>query len=98
MADEKQRSAAARLLSAHPELRRTMVESKIFPRIRHQAGLPIDGEQLYIVMGDTLGTEEDLYLEALIRGAAGQGDLNRALFNELDGRLRSVVMDASAKE
>ena len=92
MADEELQSAAAQFFAAHPELRRAMSESKIFPKIRDQARLKVDGEELYIVMGDTLGKEEDLYLEALIRGAAGQGHLNRALFEELDDNLKNIIV------
>lgn len=91
MGDKEQRGTATRFLDAHPELRRTMSESKIFPKIRDQKRLRIEGEDLFIIMGDRLGGEEDLYLEALIQGAAGQGDLNRALFEELDDHLKSVV-------
>ena len=65
--------------------------SQIFPQIRDQARLKVDEEELYIIMGDALGDEEDLYLEALIRGAARQGDLNRALFEELDNHLKHMI-------
>jgi hypothetical protein len=97
MADEELRSAAAQFFAAHPEFRRAMSESKIFPKIRDQARLKVDGEELYIIRGDTLGEEEDLYLEALIQGAARQGDLNRALFEELDDHLKNMIRRRNAE-
>jgi hypothetical protein len=90
MAEEELRSTASQVFAAHPALRQAMSASQIFPKIRDQARLQVGGEELYIIRGDTLGEEEDLYLEALIRGAAGQGDLNRALFVELDDRLKPI--------
>jgi hypothetical protein len=97
MAHVELRSPAARFFDAHPEFRRSMSESKIFPQIRDQARLKVDGEELYIIRGDTLGEEEDLYLEALIRGAASQGDLNRALFEELDDHLKNMIRRRNAE-
>jgi hypothetical protein len=91
MADKELRSVTARFFAGHPEFRRAMSESKIFSQIRDQARLNVEGEELYIIRGDTLGEQEDLYLEALIRGAATQGDLNRALFEELDENLKNII-------
>jgi hypothetical protein len=96
MADEELRSTAAQFFAAHPEFRQAMSASQIFPKIRDQARLKVDEEELYIIRGDTLGDEEDLYLEALIRGAAGQGDLNRALFEELDDHLKNMISRRNA--
>ena len=97
MADEEFRSAARRFFTAYPEFHQAMSESKIFPKIRDQARIAVDAEDLYITRGDTLGEEEDLYLEALIRGALRQGDLDRALLEELDDRLKNIIRGLSGE-
>jgi hypothetical protein len=86
-------SDAADLLHEHPGLERTMSTSERFARIRDGAVLEVDAERLYIVRGDTLGDEADLYLETLVRGACSErpDDPNRAVFLELDDELQDVV-------
>ena len=89
-ADELTTTAA--FFAAHPELRRSMTASSAFPRVKQANLLEIDGEKLYIVKGDALGEEEELYVEAVIRGAAGQGELNREVFAELDEREKELIL------
>jgi len=81
-----------RFFAAHPELRRRIAGSRVFPRIKRAALVKMDGEDFYIVKGDTLGSEEELFVEAIIRGAAGQGELNRELFAELGTRGRELIL------
>jgi len=70
-----------------------MTDSTAFARVRERAALDVDGEQLYIVRGDTLGDEEDLLLEAAIRGAQSRdpSDPNRAVYLDLDEETREVI-------
>jgi len=70
-----------------------MRASEPFARMREDAALEVDAERLYIVRGDMLGDEADLYLETLVRGARSDrpDDPNRAVFLELDDELREVV-------
>jgi hypothetical protein len=86
-------SDAAGFLALHPGLEGAMRASERFARIRVDAALEVDAERLYIVRGDTLGDEADLYLETLVRGARSdhQDDPNRAVFLELDDELQAVV-------
>jgi hypothetical protein len=87
-------SDAAEFMRTHPGLERAMSASDLFGRIRDDAALVVDAERLYIVRGDTLGDEADLYLETLVRGARSDhpDDPNRAVFLELDDELRGIVM------
>ena len=85
-------STTARFFAAHTELRRKMAASSAFPRVKQANLLEIDGEELYIVKGDALGDEEELYVEAVIRGAAGQDELNREVFAELDDEERELIL------
>jgi hypothetical protein len=96
---------AGAFLAAHPSLAEAMRTSAAFDAIRRQALLDIDGERLYIVRGDTLGSEEELFVEALVRGARGgrgaarpgptdspdPGDPDRALYLELTDEQRALV-------
>jgi len=70
-----------------------MTSSPSFGAIRDKAALEIDAERLYIVRGDTLADEEDLFLETLIRGAqmSDPSDPNRAVYLELDDEMREVI-------
>lgn len=79
-------------LRAHPEIHHRMKTSKVFSHLKQSALVELDGEELYIVKGDTLGDEEDLYIEAVIRGAAGQGALNRDLCAELEASERNLIL------
>ncbi len=70
-----------------------MERSECFSRIRARSALSIDDETQYIVRGDTLGSEDDLYLDALAKGIHAQdpGSEYRALYLELDEPLRSLI-------
>jgi hypothetical protein len=91
--EELLQSRAAIFLDAHPELREAQARSEVFPRIREQASLAVAGRQFYLVYGDTLGDEEELFLDRLARGARDQGAdrLSRELFLELSPELQEVV-------
>lgn len=84
-------SGAAAFLDAHPRLRAAMASSAAFAELKQAAALEIDGERLYLYRGDALGDEEDLYLDALAKGLAGQGELQRRMVDELDEELRAAV-------
>jgi hypothetical protein len=88
---EAPRRAAARFLDAHPGLRRAMAGSTVFAELKRRAAMEIDGERLYLYRGDALGEEEDLYLDALVKGLEGQGELEAQLIAELDEALREAV-------
>ena len=86
-------SDAAEFMQLHPGLERAMSASEGFAWIRDAAVLEVDAERLYIVRGDMLGEEADLYLETLVRGARSErpDDPNRAVFLELDDELQEAV-------
>jgi len=86
-------SSARQFVLAHPELVEAMQRSEAFAAVRDGAALDVDDERLYIVRGDTLGDEEDLFVETLVRGAQSSepDDPNRAVYLELDDRAREVV-------
>ena len=86
-------SEADEFVAANPALARAMAASRAFPALRDAAALDIDEERLYIVRGDTLGSEADLFVEALVRGARGSDptDPARALYLELDDETRVLV-------
>jgi hypothetical protein len=81
------------LLAAHPELRAVMERSETFRRIAERARLVLDGRVHYLVRGDTLGSLEELFVDALSRGSSPTGSdaLCRELFLELPPELRSAV-------
>jgi hypothetical protein len=80
-------------MRSHPGLAQAMRSSKAFEAIRDKAALEIDAERLYIVRGDTLGDEADLFVETLVRGAKSSDpdDPNRAVYLDLDDELREVI-------
>lgn len=86
-------SDAHELVRKHPGLARVMRTSAEFDAIRLEAALEIDAERLFIVHGDTLGDEEDLFLETLLRGAQSSDpdDPNRAVYLDLDDEMREVI-------
>jgi hypothetical protein len=87
-------STAREFVRSHPGLARAMQSAATFAAIKDRAALDIDDdERLYIVRGDTLGDEEDLFVEALVRGAQSEdpADLNRALYLEIDDEARQAV-------
>lgn len=88
---EERRGRGARFLDRHPALRRAMERSGTFPEMKRREAVEMDGAVHYVYQGDALGDEEDLYLDALVRGAAGQGELPRRLFEELDDEERALV-------
>lgn len=88
---DQQRGRAARFLDRHPALRRAMERSADFPEMKRREAVELDGAVQYVYQGDALGDEEDLYLDALVRGAAGQGELPRRLYEELDDEERALV-------
>lgn len=67
--------------------------STCFWLVKSEAQAEIDGEMLYVVKGDTLGGEDELFVEAVIRGAVGQGQLNREVFEELDESDRELILN-----
>ena len=87
------KSSATRFLDAHPRLRRAMSESKTFGELKGRESLAVGGEVFYVVRGDTLGGEDELFLDALARGAqpAARDELSRALFLELSDELKEIV-------
>jgi hypothetical protein len=93
-----QESSSSEFLDAHPELRTLMKESKLFFELKKRKALSVDEddeEQLYIVRGDTLGDEDELYVDALVRGSNPEGsdELSHKLFLELDEKNRSLIME-----
>jgi hypothetical protein len=98
--EEPLQSRTAIFLDAHPDLREAQAQSEAFPRIREQASLAVAGRQFYLVYGDTLGDEEELFLDRLARGARDQGAdrLSRELFLELSPELQEVVRRELCRE
>lgn len=98
MPPQDEKSQAALFLNAHPQLRDAMAASSAFPELKKRKALDDEGEeeQLYIVRGDTLGDEEELYLDALFRGSNPEGsdELSRRLFLELDESSRSLILES----
>ena len=86
-------SSAREFVQSNPGLARVMASSDAFAAIREGAALEIDGVREFIVRGDTLGDEEDLFVETLVRGAQASdpNDPTRVVYEELDEQLREVV-------
>ena len=86
-------SEAAAFIREHPRLDAAMRTSPSFARVRDAAALEIDEERLYIVRGDTLGDEEELFVETVVRGAQASdpADPTRAVYLELDPGLQELV-------
>ena len=86
-------SSASEFVRAHPGLRRAMAELPAFAEVRERAALEVDDEPLYIVGGDTLGDEEELFVETLARGVHSDdpNDPNRVVYLGLDDELQDVV-------
>ena len=82
-----------RSLGANRWLVDAMRSSTAFEAVKREAALDIDDERLYIVRGDTLGSEQELYLEALVRGAQCDNptDPVRQVYLELDDHQRAVI-------
>jgi hypothetical protein len=100
MSEREYKSRANLALDEHPELRRVMNESARFADLKERFSLDeVEGERVYLV-NDTQGDEDDLFIDALAKGAressAGgeddaQGSLYRELFLELDDELKAVA-------
>jgi hypothetical protein len=62
--------------------------------LRDRAALELRGKRVFLVSGDSLGDENDLYLAELARGAGEEdaGSLSRALFLELPPELRDIII------
>lgn len=93
------KSSATKFLDAHPGLRLAMKNSAVFQAVKEKHALDIDKERFYIVKGDALGDEDELYLDALARGSkeASAGDLSRALFLELKEDEKKLLEERSGK-
>ena len=89
---EPARSTARIFLDAHPDLWAARERSGLWPRIKADASVRPAGVELFVVAGDTLGGEEELFLDRLARGARPSADpLSRALFLELSTPLQAEV-------
>jgi hypothetical protein len=97
---EDYKSFATKVLDNHPELRAAMIRSPSFERLKQKAFLDeVKGEKIYLV-NDTQGSEDDLYVDALVKGfkglvkrklMEGKDAIYRDLFLELDDRLQAIV-------
>jgi hypothetical protein len=87
------RTRAEAFLDEHRALRDARDRSAVWLRIRATSGFELQGRRLYVVGGDTLGGEDELYLDRLARGAraAGSDELSRELYLELPEELKKVV-------
>lgn len=85
------KSTAEELLDTHPRLREQMHRSERFAALAARHRIEIDGRALYIYRGDALGDLEDLYVDTLVRGAAGSEEAARPLYEELDDELKQVI-------
>ena len=86
-------SRSRAFLESHPELADARARSSVWPRILRETAIEVGGETLFLVAGDTLGDDDDLYLERLARGAraAGSDPTSRELFLELPQHLHPIV-------
>jgi hypothetical protein len=84
---------ATKLLDEHPELREAIRRSAVWPRVKQEAAVTIRGQPMYVVAGDTLGGEEELFLDRLARGAreGGADALSRELFLEQSEAVQAIV-------
>lgn len=102
MSEHDYKSHANLALDEHPELRRVMNESARFAELKERFSLDeVEGERVYLV-NDTQGDEDDLFIDALAKGARGGGSgveddarelLYRELFLELDDELKAVARE-----
>ena len=92
MREERTRDLPA-LLRAHPALQALLDRSEIFRRIAEGARIDLDGRTHFLVRGDTLGSREELLVDALCRGASPESSdpLSRALFLELPPALQAAI-------
>ena len=99
MSESENKSPASEFLSKHPELREKMESSENFKQMKQSKALQIDDEQLYVVQGDVLGEEEDLYVDSIIRGSnsATEDQIARNLFLELDESQKNLILSQFKK-
>ena len=99
MSDRENKSPASEFLSKYPDLREKMASSENFKQMKQSKALQIDDEQLYVVQGDMLGEEEDLYVDSIIRGSNSETDdrIARNLFLELDESQKELVLSRFTK-
>lgn len=86
-------SSTADFIASHPDIRQRMAESEAFERVKSQARVEIDDEVLYIVKGDTLGEEDELFIETVIKGANDQGSLNQEVYRDLSEDQRRLILE-----
>jgi hypothetical protein len=70
-----------------------MERSATFRRIAGRARIVLDGNEHYLIHRDTLGSLEELFVDAVCRGSSPEGSdpLTRALFLELPAALQAAV-------
>ena len=87
---------AEQFLARHPALVEAQARSKVWPRVREEAAVDIQGTRLYVVGDDTLGSDAALFLDRLARGArdVSSDPLSRELFLELPPDLQLLVRQA----
>src|SRR3982750_1853270 len=101
MSDQSEKSFATRFLDEHPALREAMARSQKLTELKKRLALPKDDEtdaeeeQLYTVRGDTVGDEDELYVDALVRGSNpdSQDKLAREVFLETDLPLQALIIE-----
>jgi hypothetical protein len=81
-------------LDRHPELERLKKESPTWQQLKDRHGLKGLDEELYLVGGDTLGSEDDLLVDALVRGSPAEGAdaLAHRLFEEISTEMKHAVL------
>lgn len=99
MSEPDRKTRAAQLLDEHPDLREKMSKSEKFREMKDRKALVVDDEKLYVVQGDVLGDEADLYLDSVIRGSNPMTDdqISRSLFLELDENQKELIMSRSRR-
>lgn len=79
-------------LETHAELVAARERSTVWPRIKADAAIRVADADLFVIGGDTLGGEEELFLDRLARGARLSSDApSRELFLELSEALQALV-------
>lgn len=106
MSEREEHKTATEFLDEYPELRRAMSGSHKFSEMLKRLPPPllIDGEKIFIEHGDHQISGDELYYNALLRGARQDEpndvyrDMYRDIFEELDDRLKSVIEDQAKKQ
>lgn len=90
--------SAAIFLKQHPELRQIQ-QSQVWRELKERYKLRGEESNLYVVRGDTIGDEDDLFVDALARGSSAESPdpLARRLFEELPADLQALVLDRLRK-